>query len=442
MTKVRVHWEWSMLRQKFGFLLLAASLGLTDLGSAQTLEEAIRLAHLNNPQIEAERRNAQVAQERLEQARSSRRPRANFAGSAGFESVDSNQPFAFGLGDRALASAQFETTLPVYTGGRIESGIRQAQAGIEVSDARLSGATQTLILDVVTAYVDVARDLEALRIRENSVLLLTEQVRAARDRFEVGVVTRTDVAQAEARLEGARAGLASARAILEASKATYMLLVGEPAGNALLVPEPPTIPAAFETALDQALIANPDLIAARFNEAAAAETIEAARSELRPSVSIRGTAGFQENFNQNFRDTSIAAVAQATIPLYTGGQVASQIRVARLERDRARLQTQALERQVRTQVAQSWYATRAAESSIAASNRQVEAAEIAYQGAQEELSVGVRTTLDVLDQEQQLLDARLNLVAARRDAVVAAHQLRRAMGVLSLDPAGQVSNLQ
>ena len=149
-----------MLRQKFGFLLLAASLGLTDLGSAQTLEEAIRLAHLNNPQIEAERRNAQVAQERLEQARSSRRPRANFAGSAGFESVDSNQPFAFGLGDRALASAQIETTLPVYTGGRIESGIRQAQAGIEVSDARLSGATQTLILDVVTAYVDVARDLK------------------------------------------------------------------------------------------------------------------------------------------------------------------------------------------------------------------------------------------------------------------------------------------
>lgn len=417
-------------------MLVVAGGGFTGIAAGQSVQDAVRLAYLNNPQIEAERRNTEVARERLEQARSSRRPRANFNGSAGVERLDTNRPFSFGLGSRPVASAQLEATLPIYTGGRIDSGIRQAKAGIGASDARLNGATQTLILDVIISYVDVARDTEALRIRQNSVALLSEQVRAARDRFEVGVVTRTDVAQAEARLEGARASLAGARAALEASKATYLFLVGEPAGDGIVVPEAPGLPDSFEGALDQALAENPDLKAAQFNERVAAESIESARSDLRPSISIKGAAGYSETFDENFRDTSLSAVAQATIPLYTGGQVASQVRVARLELERARLQTQAVQRQVRAQIAQAWYATRAAQSSIAASERQVEAAEIAYEGGQEELAVGVRTTLDVLDQEQQLLDAKLNRVAARRDSVIAAHQLMRAMGTLSFGAVG------
>jgi outer membrane protein len=323
--------------------------------------------------------------------------------------------------------------MPLYTGGRIDAGIRQAEAGISASEAQLSAAVQTLMLDVVTAYSDVLRDRETIKIRENSVALLSEQVRAAKDRFDVGVVTRTDVAQAEARLEGAVAGLSGAEAQLEASEAGYEFLVGQPAGALAPLPETPVLPETFDAALAIAIAENPDLLALRDNERVAREAVEAARGEMRPSVSIVGTAGYQENFEDNFEDTSVAALAQATIPLYQGGRVSSSVRQAKLQASQARLQTQNAERQVRAQVAQSWFATLAAERAIIASERQVEAAEIAYEGAKEELAVGVRTTLDVLDQEQQLLEARLGLITARRDFYVASYQLLRSMGRLGYE---------
>ena len=203
-------------------------------------------------------------------------------------------------------------------------------------------------------------------------------------------------------------------------------------------PPIPPLPESLDEAVSVALGDSPDINAARFAEKAANEAIKGAYGRLKPQLSIVGTASVQEtfdygDFDQGQRDTSVGAFAQATIPLFEGGLVQSQVRSAKLERSRARSQVDALQRQIRAQVAQAYYRYQASLKSIEASKRQEDAAEIAYEGAKEELAVGVRTTLAVLDQEQELFEARLNVVRAERDAYVAAHQLLRAMGALSLD---------
>lgn len=429
-------------------LISLSALLLAMPGQTDTLQEALDQAFQTNPALGAQRADVGVAREQLNQARGARAPTVELSGSATFESLDSNQPIAFNTGENKLASAQLRATLPVYTGGQIDAGIAQAQAGIMAADAQFDGVAQDLVLNVVTAYVDVLRDREAIRIRANSVALLQEQLRAATDRFDVGFATRTDVKQAEARLQGARASLAGAEAQLEASLSIYELFVGQPAGDLAAVPGAPALPVSFEASLQSALADNPDLQALRQAERAAEQAVKSAKGATRPNLSIVGSASLQETFDQeataisptmgiislpadNYRDTQLRLMAQGSVPLFQGGILRSRVRAARLERDQARLQTINAERQITASVAQAWYANIAAEQAITASERQVEAAEIAYEGAQEELSVGTRTTLDVLDQEQQLLEARLGLINARRDAYVATHQLLRAMGKLA-----------
>lgn len=422
-----------------GILSLAAP-AQTAIG--QSLPDALRLAYENNPQLEAERTTTKIARERLEEARAQGRSQVNLSGSVGIESIDSSfrNPFFGGgqFGERPSMNAQLQATKPIYTGGQISAGIRQAQAGVSAAGEQLSVAEQDLFLQTVTTYVDVLRDRETVRIRGNNVSVLQEQVRAAQDRFDVGEVTRTDVSLSEARLEGARANLASAEAQLESSEAAYFFLVGVEAGPLAPPPAIPPLPQSVDIAIDSALGDSPDINAARYAERAAQEGVKSAYGRLKPQISVVGTASVQETFDyadftQGQRDTSVGAFAQATIPLFEGGLVQSQVRSAKLERSRARSQIDALERQIRAQVAQAFYRHQASIKAIDATRRQEEAAEIAYEGAKEELAVGVRTTLAVLDQEQELFEARLNVVRAERDAYVAAHQLLRAMGALSLD---------
>ncbi len=421
------------MRVKYRCLLGSAAIAMVAgmPAAGETLDEAIASAFATNPQLDLQRYETDIAREGLEQARSGGRPTVNISGSAGYEYVDTTSPFAFGLGDRPIASAQVQAVQPIYTGGRVSAGIRQAKAGIDAAKSQFDAAEQNLILQVVTAYLDVRRDREAVAIRKNNVDVTGEQVRAADDRFEVGVVTRTDVSLAIARLEGARAALAGAEATREASEANYQFLTSLRPGELAPPPPVPPLPASLEDAVAIALDGNPDIEAARHSERAASEAIEVARAQYRPQINLVGTAGVQETYGDvTQRDTSVSAVAQGTIPLLSGGLIKSQVSSARLRRDQARNQIDVLERQIRAQVAQAWFGYDASLRSIEASSRQVDAAEIAYEGAKEELAVGVRTTLDVLDQEQQLFEARLTLVQSERDAYVAAFRLLRAAGEL------------
>ncbi len=197
------------------------ALGLTGMTAAQadTLADAINAALATNPGLQSQRVETDIARESVEQARSQGRTTVDLTGSAGYQYTDSNAAFASlsgTNGDRPIASAQIQAAKPIYTGGRINAGIRQAKAGVDAAESQYDAAVQDLILQVITAYVDVRSDLETVSIRENNVEVTGEQVRAASDRFDVGVVTRTDVSLSQARLEGARAALAGAEAVLEA----------------------------------------------------------------------------------------------------------------------------------------------------------------------------------------------------------------------------------
>lgn len=408
------------------------SLCLTGPASGETLPEAVAAAFASNPQLEIERYRTEIARQNLEAARGAGRPTVSLSASGGYEYTDTTSPFAFNLGDRPIATAQLQAVQPIYTGGKVRAGVRQAEAGITSADFAFDAARQDLTLQVVTAYMDVVRDREAVSIRQNNVDVTGEQVRAAQDRFDVGVVTRTDVAQAQARLEGARAALAGAEATLQASEANYQYLTGLQPGDLAPPPPIPPLPASLEQAIESALKNNPSIASAREDLRAAEAGVDSARADGRPQLNFVGTAGIQETFgNNDQRDTSVSALAQARIPLLTGGVVKAQTEGAKLRREQARRFVDNLETQVRAQVTQAWYSYDASLRSIDASRRQVEASEIAYEGAKEELAVGVRSTLDALDQEQQLFEARLALVAAERDAYVAAHNLLRATGALA-----------
>lgn len=415
---------------KSGFVAMAGALLLAAAARADTLEEAIRLAELNNPTLESGRADAALADEDLEAARAAGRTTVSLTGQAGYESVDSNRTFAFNNGDRSTASVQLEAAKPIYTGGRIAAGIRSAEAGIDAADAALEELRQSIWVDTISAYMNVRADRETVRIRKNNVGLLEEQVRAARDRFDVGVVTRTDVALTEARLEGAIAGVAAAEAQLEASIALYASITGQVPGPLAPPPPVPPLPETLDAALITALETNPGLQAARERVRQAREAVVAAQAGRRPQLEIVGQAGGQQDLSEDTRDTEVAALVRGNVPLWTGGQVESEVRSARLREHQARLDVQRLEREVRANIASAWYGYIASERAIAASQRQVEAAEIAFDGATQELAVGTRTTLDVLDSEQNLLEARLSLVSAERDAQIAAHRLLQVMGLL------------
>lgn len=416
-------------------LLAMASLGLVAaLGAeAQTFDEALALAELSNPNMDVGRTQAEIAREALEEARAQGRTTVTLGASAGYESSDSNRLFTIQTGDRPLATAQIEAARPVYTGGRISAGVRAAEAGIDAADARLEAVRQSLYYDTISAFLNVTAARATVDIRENNVRVLDEQVRAANARFDVGFITRTDVALSQARLAGAHAGLASAEAELERVAAGFESLTGVRPGELGPVPPLPMLPESFEVALSDLLELNPQLIAAREDERAATEAVDVAKAGGRPVVEIVGRAEGQQEFNDNFYDTSVTAMARGSVPLFQGGLVSSQVRSAKLRREQARLQVQAAERDLRANLAAAWYGFEAAKRAIEASERQVEAAEIAFNGAQQELSVGTRTTLDVLDSEQDLLNARLALVNAERDANLAAYRILTLTGQLTRD---------
>lgn len=436
------------------FLMASAcSIILITAGAgAQTLPDALFATERTNPQLDSEREQTKVSREQLEAAKGARRPNIEVTAQYGPETIQTNRALVLDQGGRQIGATSLQATQPLYAGGRILAGIRQARADIGASEAQLEVVRQDTYLSVVTAYLDVRRDRETIKIRQSSVDLLTEQYQAATDRFEVGEITRTDVAQALARLESARANLAAADAQAEASIATFTFFVGQAPGELVRPPPITGLPATFEEALAVASEKNPDIQAAQFNERAAEQGIETARARLRPEVNLVASASVQGTLNQpdtpdspffpgggptpNFIDRNVSAFAQARIPLYQGGIARSQLRSAKLTRTQARLNVEALRRQTVAQVAQAWYAHRSALIGITASKRQVEAAQIAFDGAVEELAVGVRTTLDVLDQEQDLLDARLGVIIAERDAYVAANQLLRAMGDLTRERYG------
>ncbi len=424
---------------KFHYCLIlaasAAAIGFAQPASAQTLTETLEAAYRTNPVLAAERARVRQVSEGVVQARSARLP--NVGASAGISETETwggTGPGASGGGDVNYSVSASQT---LYAGGGIDASVDQALARIEAARYGLINTEQQVLIDAVAVHLDVLRDTAILSIRRNNVEVLAEQLRAARDRFEVGEITRTDVAQAEARLSGAQAQLSAAQATLAASRAGYERVTGTVPMDVQQPEALPEVPESFVIAADVALENNPLLRSALFNEQAAQAGIRIARSATRPDVGL--TASASESRESDFSGRargSVTVGARVSVPIFTGGLNDSRIRQAAAAADESRMNVLNVRRLVAESVSNAWNNYLAAEAVIRSSREAVRANEIAFDGVQQEAFVGLRTTLDVLNAEQELLNSRLELVRAERDYQVASYALLQTMGRLTAEQVG------
>jgi outer membrane protein len=401
-------------------------------GWSQSLEETLSAAYRTNPQLQAERARLRQNAEGVTQARANLLPNVSASGTLSESETWGGTAVGGAGGGNGSSSVGATLSQPIYRGGRTRGAINAAEARFEAGRERLRAVEQNVLLDAVSAHANVTRDQQIVSIRSNNVEVLGEQLRAARDRFEVGEITRTDVAQAEARLSGARAQLSSAQAALAASRAAYARVTGVDPVEPELIGPGAGLPDALGAAQNLALDNNPDLRAVEFNELAAREGIRVARGAMLPEVSL--SASVNENRDSAFSGQargSAQVQARVSMPIFTGGLNQSRVREAQASADEARLAGLTTRRQVVEAVSNAWNNYLAAQAVIESSREAVRANEIAFEGVEQEAFVGLRTTLDVLNAEQELLNSRLELVRAERDLAVASYGLLQTLGLLS-----------
>jgi outer membrane protein len=408
---------------------------------AQTLTDALAEAYNTNPQLLAQRALLRATDEQVPQALSFWRPQVTFTGQMGGER-SAFTPGPTGLpspGGRTTYSSFYENSLalqvtqPVYRGGRTVAQTRQAINTVESARAQTLAVETTVFQAVAMAYLDVVRDQALLEVDRNNVEVLRKQLEATQDRFRVGEVTRTDVAQAESSLAQAQGTLVSQEGTLEISRAEYVRAVGHPPGRLLLPRDRPALPATREEALSLAANNNFSVISATFAELAARDNIDVVRGQLLPQISLVGTLNRSVAPSvtlNNALEQSAAIMAQMTMPLYEGGAIYSQTRQAEQTVGQRRSQVDDARRAAVQTATQFWSTLEAARASISSFAAAVRAAQIALEGTQQEALVGTRTVLDVLIANQQLLTTQSQLVTAQHDSALAEFNLAAAVGRL------------
>ncbi len=422
-----------MIRALRAALLAGVALSMaTAPVSAETLQEALETTYETNPTLLAARAELRATDEGVQQAKAGWRPTVTLRATMGRTETDEPIETIREPWQTTVSASQ-----PIFSGGRTLAAFSQAKALVRAGRASLLSTEQQVLLSAVTAYMDVLRDTAVVELSRNQVAVLERQRQASQDRFDVGEITRTDVAQAEARLSRARTSLIAAEAQLAASRASYERVVGRaPEGLEETTALPP-LPESLEAVIAAARERNPQLVAAREIERASSYGIDRAIGAMLPTVSLDAiwTRGDDEATGGT-RNESTTVEGVLTMPIYQGGAEYSSIREARETNSQNMLEIAEAERSVIEQATNAWENLRAARSSIESNRKQVEASVIAYEGVEQEAEVGARTTLDVLDAEQELLDARVSLVRAERDQLVAAYALLASMGQLDAATLG------
>lgn len=400
--------------------------------NGETLNQALIGAYINNPTLKAERANLRATDENVSQAVSNFRPSISASGDYGKTEVK-NRPSTTGTDTRDPHGFAVSVSQPVFRGFRSVTATKEAKDNVRAGRQNLITAEQDVLLNAVTAYMDVVRDQNIVGLRRKNVQVLSEQERAAKARFRVGEVTKTDVAQATARHSGAISNLAQARANLSASRAVYQQIIGNKPGT---LKTPKTISRKLPKTLSQTINVareyHPRILAAVYIEKASDHAIDNATGSLLPEVSLDATYSYREEPSSTLDRTETGTVlGQVTIPLYQSGAEYSRIRQAKEINSQRRLQIVEAERLVRANAISAWSNLNAARSRITSDSEQVRANRLAYRGVKKENEVGSRTTLDLLDAEQELLDSRVALITTRRDVVVAEYTLLSAIGKLT-----------
>ncbi|QYJ07328.1 TolC family outer membrane protein [Qipengyuania flava] len=417
-------------------LVLGVSAGAMTLAApahADTLQEALTKAYQNNPTLLGARAQQRGVDENVPiQAAPGT---ANISATGTYTEFIKNSPNSFTAPDRVFQVGP-SLTVPVYNGGAIRNSVKAAKERVSAGQADLRAIESAVFSQVVAAYMDVLRTQALVSLSANQVDVLTVNVEATSDRFEIGDLTRTDVAQSQSRLAVARGDLQNAQAGLINARETYIRLVGDAPDNLQPPPMLPNMPDSVETAVDVALANNPDLIADKERADAAGFDSEVAGSGRLPTVSLFGNVTYTDYFNTLAggaggiaqEETTANAGVQVRIPIFQGGLPAARQRQAMARETAALEQIIATEREVIAQVRASYSSWQASLSVIESSRIAVEAAELSLEGVRAENSIGSRSILDVLNAEQELLSARVQLVTAQRNAYVAGFTLLAAMG--------------
>jgi len=417
----------------FGAISAAALTSVNGVAISETLDGALVKAYQSNPTLNAQRAGVRATDENIARAKAGYRPNVNASADIGRSYIDykapgttSSEAFLTGRG----VGLQIDQT--IFDGFRTPNSVKQAESQILGSRESLRNEEQVTLFSAAQAYMNVLRDTAILNLNRNNVEVLQEQLRQTNDRFNVGEVTRTDVAQAEASLAGARSQVSAAEANLSSSLAVYRQVVGEePRKLAPGRPLDKLIPRTSDLALKLALKEHPAIIAALHTVDAAELQVKLVEGEFLPSIGLSGAVAQRESYNlAGDNRLTASVVAQLKVPIYQGGETSARTRQSKETAGQRRLEADSIRDQVRAAVISAWGQLEAAKAQISATQAQVSANETALNGVREEARVGQRTTLDVLNAQQALLNSRVLLIIAQRDRTVASYAVVQAMGRL------------
>ncbi len=420
------------MRRFWGSLILGAGLAAALAGAAraETLADALSYGYEHSGLLEQNRALLRAADENVAQSLATLRPIISWSAQSSF-STSGPLRDAVGVDPYEISSsATLSASLLLYDGGQSRYAIDAQKALVLSTREQLRQIEQDLLKRVVTAYMEVQRAGAFVELRRNNLRLITSELRAAQDRFEVGEVTRTDVSLAEARLASARSLLASEEGSLADAQAEFTAAVGRKPGSLAAAPDA-RIPGTLAEAQALARRNHPALVEAQHAITVAELNIQRADASRRPELTLQGSVSIDDEFDDS--EQIGLSVGQQ---LYTGGSLASQVRQAKARRDAARSALLRVSRVVEQAVANAYTQLTVARASIEASGREVRAAQVAFDGLREEAKLGARTTLDVLNAEQDLLDARASLVSAQIDETLATYVILSAVGTLDAQQLG------
>jgi outer membrane protein len=432
-------------------VLLLASTGITPV-SADTIDAALVRAYQNNPQLNAQRAQVRFTDENVPQALSGYRPRIAVTASAGTQYTDTlsttggtaTQLVKTGIhGVNAPRSIGTTISQTVFNGFQTANRTRAAESQVSGAREGLRVLEQSVLLSAATIYMDYLRDAAIVEVQKSNVRVLEQTLKQTNDRFNVGEVTRTDVAQSEAQLAAGRTQLLTAESNLVTTKANFRRIIGnEPEALAPGSPVDRFLPRSLPGAVDLSLTENPNVTAAMFGIDVSYLQVKVSEGALLPTVTLQGSV--QQAYEQTltfYRSFGASAVAQLNVPIYQGGAEYSLIRQSKETLAQQRLNLEQVRDQTRSNVVTAWGQLVAGKAQVASAQSQVSASEIALNGVREEAKAGQRTTLDVLNAQQALVNARVALVTAQHDRVVASYAVLNAVGRLAPQVLGLKTNV-
>lgn len=423
-----------MRKALYAMLIVPSLVGLADTASAQTIRQAMSNAYDNNPDLNAARAGLRATDEGVAIARSGYRPQISATVDVSRTETDAPvSPFG-GSADGTDAAAGLTISQTLFDGFQTRNAVLGAQADVFSSQETLRDTEQQILLAAVQAFMNVIRDRQIVDIRAQNIEFLQEQLDAANARFEVGEGTRTDVSQAQAQLAASRSSLVAAQAQLESSEAVYVQIVGTSPSSSMSPASAPDslMPNAIDAAIAAGLANHPTVRAAQYAVNSAAFGVKEAEGSLLPGVNLSGTVG--QDLQSG--DTQGTIAAQLSVPLYQGGAASAQVRQNKELLGQARINVDVARNNLRQAIVTAWTQYEAALSTIEANRAAIDAAQLALEGVIEERDVGQRTTLDVLNTQQDVLTAREALVQSQRDAVVASYSILSTTGRLTVNSLG------